>query len=236
MPSDVHRIEAMKYSFENPRVSPLPLALVVLAHVGVLWGMSSLRQAAVPPQPEHALMVDVIAPEPMQPEQPEVPQPKPVEQRREPPRPTKQQPVLATQSAAVPEQAVTPKPVEPTPVTPVETHAAPTTVAAAQTATETVRAPVASAPRYDANYLKNPKPVYPPLSQRQNEQGTVKLRVLVEATGLPSKVEVERSSGFERLDKSAVAAVTRWEFVPAKLGSQAVSGWVSVPIVFSLTE
>lgn len=228
----------MKHRFEPPRLAPLPLALVVLAHIGVLAGMSSMRHATVPPQPLPALMVDVIAPDPVQPKEVEAPPPTPVT-RRELPRPTQKPPVLATQSAVAQEQAETPKPTQPIQPTPAEPTAAQTTAAPSpttQTATEAVHVPVATAPRYDANYLKNPKPAYPPLSQRQNEQGTVKLKVLVEATGLPSKVEVEKSSGYERLDKSAVAAVTRWEFIPAKRGNQAVSGWVSVPIVFSLTE
>ena len=60
------------------------------------------------------------------------------------------------------------------------------------------------------------------------------LRVFVEASGVPSTVEIRTSSGFERLDKSALAAVSRWKFVPAKQGTDTVGAWVLVPIVFSL--
>jgi protein TonB len=90
--------------------------------------------------------------------------------------------------------------------------------------------------RLDANYLDNPKPVYPPLSRKANEEGKVVLKVLVEPNGLPSRVEISHSSGFDRLDKSAVTAVTRWKFTPARLGSEAVAGWISVPIHFSLND
>lgn len=62
------------------------------------------------------------------------------------------------------------------------------------------------------------------------------LRVYVEASGAASKVEVSSSSGFERLDRSAANAVSRWKFVPARQGSEAVAASVLVPIVFSLKE
>ncbi|TCJ15102.1 energy transducer TonB [Parasulfuritortus cantonensis] len=89
--------------------------------------------------------------------------------------------------------------------------------------------------RFDADYLANPKPAYPLISRRLGEQGVVHLRVHVGTDGLPLKVEVKRSSGFERLDRCAQETVTRWRFVPAKRGSNAVASWVVVPIVFSLT-
>jgi protein TonB len=62
----------------------------------------------------------------------------------------------------------------------------------------------------------------------------VLLHVFVEASGAASRVEVRSSSGFERLDRAAVAAVGRWKFVPARQGTDAVAAWVLVPIVFSL--
>ncbi|MFZ5793860.1 MAG: energy transducer TonB, partial [Pseudomonadota bacterium] len=96
-------------------------------------------------------------------------------------------------------------------------------------------APVAP-PRFDADYLDNPKPVYPPLSRRMGEEGKVVLRVFVDASGLPAQVEVRTSSGSERLDRAAVSAIGRWKFVPARQGSEAVAAWVLVPIVFSLKE
>jgi periplasmic protein TonB len=89
--------------------------------------------------------------------------------------------------------------------------------------------------RFDADYLANPKPPYPPASRRLSESGTVLLRVHVGADGQAQKVELKRSSGFARLDQSALETVAQWRFVPAKRGSTAVTSWVVVPIVFSLT-
>lgn len=88
--------------------------------------------------------------------------------------------------------------------------------------------------RFDADYLQNPKPVYPALSRRRGEEGKVVLRVRVSAQGLPLSVEIRQSSGFERLDEAARTAVERWRFVPARQGSEAIEASVLVPLHFSL--
>ena len=89
-------------------------------------------------------------------------------------------------------------------------------------------------PRFDAAYLQNPPPAYPPLARRMGEQGRVLLRVLVAAGGLAQQVELKTSSGSARLDQAAVDTVRRWRFVPARQGDQRVGAWVLVPISFSL--
>ena len=89
-------------------------------------------------------------------------------------------------------------------------------------------------PVFNASYLDNPAPVYPPLARRMGEEGRVMLRVYVEASGLASKVEIRTSSGSERLDQAALEAVKRWKFVPARHGDLAVPAYVVVPVSFSL--
>jgi protein TonB len=91
-----------------------------------------------------------------------------------------------------------------------------------------------TAPRFDADYLDNPKPVYPATSRRLGEQGKVLLRVLVSAAGLAEKVELKTSSSFTRLDQAAQEAVSRWRFVPARRGEQPIAAWVQVPLTFQL--
>ena len=86
----------------------------------------------------------------------------------------------------------------------------------------------------DPNYLSNPAPIYPPASLRNGEQGTVLLRVHVSADGRALSVEIEKSSGFARLDASALETVRSWTFVPAKKGGEPVDSWVDVPVIFSL--
>jgi protein TonB len=79
--------------------------------------------------------------------------------------------------------------------------------------------------------------MYPAVARRQEEQGTVTLRVLVGADGLVERVEVSESSGFDALDDSAVETVTqKWRFAPARRDGIAFESWVLVPIRFALTE
>lgn len=91
-----------------------------------------------------------------------------------------------------------------------------------------------TAARFDADYLSNPKPVYPTASRRLGEEGKVLLRVRVSPEGMVLAIELKKSSGYSRLDDSARAAVERWQFVPAKRGSEPVEAWVVVPIDFFL--
>ncbi len=86
----------------------------------------------------------------------------------------------------------------------------------------------------DANYLSNPKPVYPMTARQRHWEGLVLLRVYVTADGHAAEVLVQRSSGHEALDESAVEAVKNWRFVPAKRGDFAEASWASVPIEFEL--
>ena len=88
----------------------------------------------------------------------------------------------------------------------------------------------------DPDYLSNPAPVYPSESLRHGEQGTVLLRVHVSADGRALSVEIEKSSGFPRLDVSAMEAVQTWKFVPAKRGGEPIESWVDVPVIFSLRQ
>ena len=90
--------------------------------------------------------------------------------------------------------------------------------------------------RFDADYLKNPAPPYPPQSRRIGEEGKVILRVFVTTEGGAQQVEIKTSSGSDRLDESAQRTVRRWKFIPARSGGIAVESWVLVPIVFKLEQ
>lgn len=86
----------------------------------------------------------------------------------------------------------------------------------------------------NAAYLNNPKPVYPSEARYRSWQGTVVLRIHVGADGLAKQVVMQRLSGHEILDDSALETVKDWKFVPAKRGEVAEESWVTVPIVFEL--
>lgn len=90
--------------------------------------------------------------------------------------------------------------------------------------------------RFDADYLQNPAPAYPPLARRMHEEGKVVLRVSVTPQGLAESVEIRTSSGSERLDQAALKTVKQWKFVPARRGDTAVQSWVLVPVQFKLEQ
>ena len=123
----------------------------------------------------------------------------------------------------------TPSPNAPTGTTTPQPAPAPVATQAASP----VASPVSSAvqlPSSDADYLQNPKPAYPAISRRLNEQGRTMVRVLIGADGQPQRAEIGKSSGFSRLDDAALASVMRWRYVPGKRGGVAETMWFNVPI------
>lgn len=106
---------------------------------------------------------------------------------------------------------------------------------AAITATPMSDAPAstASPPLVDSvEYVRATPPVYPKESQRRREHGTVLLRVLVDSAGRPAQVQIERSSGFERLDDAARDAVAKFLFRPYEVNGVAQPAQVLIPIGF----
>jgi len=211
----------MSYALPRPSASRRGslFGAVVGLHGVVLLGVLAAK-TVIPETRELPLVVDLI--EPAQPESPKtrpqaLPRPQPTSPQAAPQRPT---PPLAATTSSVP-AANAPL------AAPPESKPAPAAPAAA--AAETV-----SAARFDADYLKNPAPVYPPLARRMGEEGRVVLRVQVTAQGTADSVELMTSSGSDRLDQAALKAVRNWRFVPAKRGGEAVASAVLVPITFKL--
>jgi len=81
-------------------------------------------------------------------------------------------------------------------------------------------------------FVRTEPPVYPKESQRRHESGTVLLLVLVDALGRPSQIEVERSSGYSRLDAAARTAVEKFLFRPHEINGIAQPARVRIPIEF----
>lgn len=209
---------------EPPGRRAFRFALVAVAHVAVLWGGAELATRPEVRQVAQEILVRLVEPPRPEPEvrPPEPPRPQP-QPRRQVQQPVVQQPVMtaaAESSAPAATFSVPPQPPAP-PAPPPITVAPPLP-------------PVVTAARFDADYLSNPKPVYPVASRRLGEEGKVVLRVKVSPAGAPLAVELKHSSGFQRLDEAARAAVEQWRFVPARRGDEAIESWVSVPIVFSL--
>ena len=212
---------------------PVLLAVVLAAHVLLLAALlqnrpSPLADAALP------IVVDLIslpALKPMAPPQAEakprsLPRPQPLPQATSRP----QAAPLPTSSQA-PTSVLTPTATPSTPAAATAPAAAPAAVAPPASAAEAL-APA----RFDADYLKNPAPPYPPLSRRMREEGKVVLRVQVSAQGTADSVEIKQSSGSSRLDEAALKTVRDWKFVPAKRGDAPVASAVLVPIHFKLEQ
>lgn len=208
----------MNYALSRPSASRRSslLSIVIGAHAGIALFVAAVKTVA-PQVAEMPLIVDLLHP--------------PAEVRKEP----EAKPVARP-------QPVRPKPLPQTPQAPIEATtsslpapAAPVAVPAE--ARPTPPGPVAEAvtqARFDADYLRNPAPYYPPLSKRLGEEGKVILRVAVNPQGATDNIEIKVSSGSQRLDDAALNTVRTWKFIPAKRGDVAVPSWVLVPIIFKL--
>lgn len=219
------------------RISDRPwlvLGLVLCAHLAVFAAL--IRQQSLPlePTPE-PIMVSLLSAPQAAPQKTALPPPaKPVEQKQKPIKKQTKTPVSKPVAPVIkPASLPTAPSVEPPamPATPssspAETQAKPTNTKAADTQTY-------QSPSFNAAYLNNPAPNYPSVSRRLGEQGLVLLHVQVTADGVAESVELQTSSGSNRLDQAALEAVKKWRFVPAKRGEQSVSASVVVPVRFSL--
>jgi periplasmic protein TonB len=92
------------------------------------------------------------------------------------------------------------------------------------------------APAQDLKTTNRFDPTYPPASRRAGEEGTVRLKVLVDTNGRASNVTVTQSSGFTRLDQAAMEAVRKWRFAAATDGTNKIQAYTQVAVTFKLTE
>ena len=92
------------------------------------------------------------------------------------------------------------------------------------------------APAQDLKTANRVDPIYPPASRRAGEEGTVRLKVLVDTNGRASNVQVMQGSGFSRLDQAAMEAVRKWRFVAATDGTNKIQAYTQVAVTFKLTE
>lgn len=207
------------------------VATVIGLHVAALWALQAgLLRRVIDTASTKPLMVALIEPAvPVAPPPPSPPPPAPPPPA--PPRAAPKPPPRPQAPAPAPAPALSlPSP------PPAATPAAPALPAA--TAAPAAPAPPEPAPvelpSSSAAYLNNPRPAYPPLSRRLGEQGRVVVRVLIEADGTASRAEIQTSSGYERLDQTALQTVLRWRYVPGKRAGVAEAMWFNVPIQFVL--
>jgi protein TonB len=95
--------------------------------------------------------------------------------------------------------------------------------------------PVKATPREitDVAYIEPPAPKYPAESKRTGEEGLVILRVLIDEAGRAARIEVERSSGYARLDAAARVAVEHALFKPYVENGVPRVALAKIPIEFT---
>ncbi len=193
------------------------LAIVLALHAAGLYALWHY-QIRLTPQEAVTLFVNFInPPPPVQQEEPPKPQPKPKPVEPEPLPPEPQQIVVEAPVVMAEEPVAPPPPPEPVIDVPPEPQV-----------------PVMLASELAVTCPKRSPPVYPMASRKSGEEGRVVLWVELDQHGRMGTVRVETSSGSQRLDGAATAAVKTWRCTPATRNGVTVAAVALQPFVFSL--
>jgi protein TonB len=196
----------------SPSKHLLGFGSVILLHILILWAIhAGLAQKFVKviKGPVEAQLIEDAKPD----IPPPPPPPPPPQQKAPPPEfvPPVDIPVSATAGAnAIAAVSNTPAPPPPPPVANVRT---PAVINAAQNCQ---------------------KPEYPSASRRNEEEGTVQLRFLIGTNGQVIESQVEKSSGFARLDEAARSALSKCQFKPGTLNGAPEQSWASMKYTWRL--
>ena len=92
---------------------------------------------------------------------------------------------------------------------------------------------VITPPKMDLS--RNPEqPVYPDDAREKKEQGNSVLAIAVSAAGRVTGISLDTTSGFDDLDKAALAAARDWRFDAASDGHRDVAGVAKITVHFQL--
>ena len=225
----------------------LSAAVVAAAHAVVLFALSPspetpgvLLEEASPGGVEVELVAseeqaseEVPAPAEETPTTP----PEPVEQPTPEPTPLPEEaPPLEEKPEVLPEPQSTPAPQRPAPKPPTpkpkKSKASP--AGKPNTGPQTTGPIGSGSPNVNASqasFAKRPSLIYPVESSQSREEGTVVLRITVDARGRPTNVAIIKGSGFPRLDRAAIEGAWRCRIRNAKAGAT-----LDVPLRFDLDE
>ncbi|PUE46795.1 energy transducer TonB [Limnohabitans sp. 2KL-1] len=210
----------------KPTKHLIGLGLVVVLHLLLFWAISSGLARAVVKKIKGP--VEAVLLEDTKPDIPPPPPPPPPKNLPPPP-PAYVPPVEVVVAAPAPANAIAAVSAAPQPPAPI-------VVTAPAPAAPAAQAPVAAPVRVAAvvNSANCEKPDYPSASRRLEEEGTVSLRFLVGVDGKVIQAEVEKSSGFKRLDEAARAGLSRCAFKPATVDGKPEQGWASMKYTWRL--
>lgn len=207
----------------KPTKHLIGLGLVVVLHLLLFWAISSGMARAFVKKIKGP--VEAVLLEDAKPDIPPPPPPPPPPKNLPPPPPAYVPPVDVQVSAPAPVNAIAAVSATPQPAAPiVPTAPAPAPVV--------VKEPVKTAAV--VNSANCEKPEYPSASRRLEEEGTVSLRFLVGADGKVVQAEIEKSSGYKRLDEAARAGLSRCAFKPATVDGKPEQGWATMKYTWRL--
>lgn len=190
-----------------------PALAVIGIHVLIIYGLATSMGIVKIPKfaaPIEAVFIPEqtkVEPEPPKPVKPEIEQVMPTEQA--PPELQIEEPIAPPSDNAIP---------------------------ASENAIAATAGTDSGAVAQDLKATSRVEPTYPSASRRAGEEGTVRLKVLVDEKGRPRDVTLANSSGSARLDQAAMDAVRKWRFVAATDGANPISAWTQVAITFRLTN
>jgi protein TonB len=136
----------------------------------------------------------------------------------------------------VPAAPKMPPPKTPAPPPPAQASTAP---AITQAATPTPPAAPPALPAIRTGAVIQPgahcaKPDYPSASRRMEEEGTVTLKFLIGADGRVLQADIEKSSGFNRLDEAARNALSKCQFRPGTVDGKPEQSWANIKYTWRL--
>lgn len=206
------------HSWSSPR--GWALAIIVLLHLGFFWVLTNGLTISLP---------TVFTPKPIQyvPVDPKPTQPKPVKPIDDVKVLTHQTVTVVEPDLPIPVSEESPEAIyvaEPTRVGSFEEHGG-----------VSPPAPVVVEPRIDSRRALS-EPYYPPAEIRQGHEGTVVLSLHILADGRVGEVKLAQSSGFQKLDDSAMREAKRWRFIPGTSDGSPLAMWKQVPITFRLNN
>ena len=217
------------------------IAAVIFLHLLVAYilmsGLANNIQKPAEKPVELQIIQDIKPPPPPKPEEPKPKEkppepPKMVEKVAKVPEPPKEvekvaTPVQKTTPVAQPTKVATPAPAAPSTPSP-SPVAAPAPVAAAAPAPK----PAGVTRGVSEGSACCEKPEYPREALMNEEQGTVRIRVLVDTSGKVIDAKVKKSSGSKILDKAATKAYSLCTFKPAMKDGVPQQDWYEIEYPF----
>lgn len=216
LPPETERYEPSSFTTSR-RPNLGAIGAVALIHAGLFAALIQMNVIPIKKAPIAPLVVDLIA-------EPPPPPAAPPEQEVQPVQPV--QPLI-----------VSPPPLvrTPAPAPVIATAPAPSPPQAVVVSAKPAPAPAApvSAGNLSSTMIAFKAPRYPVECRRKKEQGVVLLNLLLAADGSVAEIAVQKSSGFDRLDRAALDAVRQWRWSPTVRGGEAmmVRGVVEIPFV-----